>query len=1124
MSMEIDGTQSLQFNETLSGSQKAPELTRKLKDLHEELRNLEQETIEKSSLRTVANQLVQKQILEHSNGTVKILAAICIADIFRLYAPDQPYDKANLKRVFAFFGSQLSLFEKRNNTYEYRFYLLESLSTVKSVIILGDLDQHHAEEIINSYFFNFFKVSANKDVGNNVKIGMTEILIQIIEEVGIFSQDCVEVILEQFGKYDKESTDGPYQMAFEICRSCPNVIQRRVCQYFSDVIMAISRSDSSEEEIEELKRSHELIRKVYSALPELLLNVLPQLQEEMSVDEDTIREVAIETIGQMLADSQSNLVEQYPSLWKAWLDRRHDKNLRLRLRWLDLVEEVSRRHPDLISQINDCLKSKLADPEEEMRAATCKLVGEMQSSIIDIKKIDRDLLEQTAARSKDKKASVRKQAMEAIGLIYNNFFDQLNDRVAMDRVGWIPTTLMNGIYVGDLSVMMTLESALQEYIFPEDEDDSERVDRLVAVVGSLERKAEIAFSAILKKQKSFMDEMQKYLEICEANITNNMDEHEKMKNEEYMKYLAAYFPEKARTYNSLLSYLSVCTKKNVKLLKNSINADADYKTVIKAKTTFLEELNETDGAIAEIFTAILNKASPTILNKSSIPALMKLTQTSRGRKTVSNQKAVVAQVILKQISEDYPTMYKTYIKDLEKGIIGNGNTSIVDESLTILASICKSSVKKAKFDRDVVGRLVDFINEGTITQAEHASIILANTTGIVSITSQLIESMTTNAEMAYPRLNIILTCLAQFALYCPESLDSEIDALIYFVEKDLLNGPSPECDEEKNPFWSPFDLLPLVSQEKVLGARLLISYLNGCEKLPGNSQQYSEIIFPILWSLLDRSCSSAIADGLIASETSHLRLTASLALLQLTESNKFGSELTIAKFEKLSLICQDNCFHVRLEFVESIMKLLQSEQLHPRFYASLFLLAHEPEARLLKQAKTFSHKRLQVQGAEKTLVVVLTHFIHLLAHHPDFSIASEDLDIFAQYIKFFLASVATSTNISILYHAAQRIKLSSDVVIESLSKNSYVVSDLVCLLIKTKCKESNWPLNALGERIHLHPKLYRPLSSGPVQNETLKTTFLPAPFMDKYEELHNQKLGDKRVRGLSVGSTKKPKL
>jgi hypothetical protein len=70
----------------------------------------------------------------------------------------------------------------------------------------------------------------SKDVGNNVKLGMTEVLIQIIEEVGIFSQDCVELILEQFGKYDKESTEGPYQMAYEICRSCPNVIQRRVCQ------------------------------------------------------------------------------------------------------------------------------------------------------------------------------------------------------------------------------------------------------------------------------------------------------------------------------------------------------------------------------------------------------------------------------------------------------------------------------------------------------------------------------------------------------------------------------------------------------------------------------------------------------------------------------------------------------------------------------------------------------------------------------------------------------------------------------------------------------------------------------------------------------------------------------
>jgi hypothetical protein len=95
--------------------------------------------------------------------------------------------------------------------------------------------------------------------------------------------------------------------------------------------------------------------------------------------------------------------------------------------------------------------------------------------------------------------------------------------------------------------------------------------------------------------------------------------------------------------------------------------------------------------------------------------------------------------------------------------------------------------------RDFASRLVDFVHEGTYLQAEYASIILAHGTGIVNVTNQLIQSLIINLELGFPRLNIILHSLAQFALYCPEALDKEIDSLIYFVEKDLLTGPSPEC-------------------------------------------------------------------------------------------------------------------------------------------------------------------------------------------------------------------------------------------------------------------------------------------------------------------------------------------
>ena len=154
-----------------------------------------------------------------------------------------------------------------------------------------------------------------------------------------------------------------------------------------------------------------------------------------------------------------------------------------------------------------------------------------------------------------------------------------------------------------------------------------------------------------------------------------------------------------------------------------------------------------------------------------------------------------------------------------------------------------------------------------------------------------------------------------------------------------------------------------------------------------------------------------------AAETSHLRLGASRALVKLTQHAKYVNQLTVPKFEKLGITLQDTCFYVRQEFAESLMKGLHTEQIHSRYYALLFMCAHEPEAALVKQVKGFIQKKLSSiqskQGDANVLDSALIRLIHLLAHHPDFSEAVEDLEVLAQYFRFYLACVATSDNVEI---------------------------------------------------------------------------------------------------------------
>lgn len=109
-------------------------------------------------------------------------------------------------------------------------------------------------------------------------------------------------------------------------------------------------SHSGEDGMEGLERVHSWIQKIYFVIPSLLLNVIPQLQEELTLDELDVRQLAMETTGNMFVNKSSALFHQYPGIWKAWLDRRRDKSVSIRVRWAELGCLIYQNHPDLIAK------------------------------------------------------------------------------------------------------------------------------------------------------------------------------------------------------------------------------------------------------------------------------------------------------------------------------------------------------------------------------------------------------------------------------------------------------------------------------------------------------------------------------------------------------------------------------------------------------------------------------------------------------------------------------------------------------------------------------------------------------------------------------------------------------
>ena len=198
--------QKLKFKDKLlSKNLTTDALQKKMKALHSELAEMDQEAVDTSSLGSVCKELINTSILLHKDRGVKAYAACCLADLLRLYAPDAPYTQSELRDIFQFFIRQLTQGLKSPDSpyYNEYFHLLESLSTVKSVVLVCDLPQ--ADELMVEIFRAFFGM-VRLDLAKKIELFMSDILIALLEECQSLLTEVLETLMAQY--LDKNSVSG----------------------------------------------------------------------------------------------------------------------------------------------------------------------------------------------------------------------------------------------------------------------------------------------------------------------------------------------------------------------------------------------------------------------------------------------------------------------------------------------------------------------------------------------------------------------------------------------------------------------------------------------------------------------------------------------------------------------------------------------------------------------------------------------------------------------------------------------------------------------------------------------------------------------------------------------------
>ncbi|KAF4563796.1 hypothetical protein EYR36_003038 [Pleurotus pulmonarius] len=1146
-------TKKLAFKEKLvTKGQSTDAILRKLKTLHLELAAMEQEQVDVRSLGTVQKDLINISLLMHKDKGVKAYTACCLADILRLCAPNAPYTDAELRDIFQFFFKQLSSGLKGPDSAYYNeyYHLVESLSTVKTVVLAGDLPD--SEELMVEIFRAVFAL-VRRDLPKKVELYLVDILVALVDECPALPSEVLETIMSQFMDQNARLDQAAYRTAVQLCNSTADKLQRHVSQYFTDIIVSESSMHAtSPEDFNEIRTAHELIKRLHRSCPALLHSVIPQLEEELRVEEVQLRGIATQVLGEMYGSPGGHgydLVKNYPTTWNEWLKRRNDKNASVRLKFAETAGALIGNLPQVKDAIEDALNSKLFDPDEKIRGAVCKLYSQLDYETA-LHHVSDEQLKVIAGRGMDKKHYVRSEALTALGKLFSLAYPEIesNDPAAIKHFSWIPNEILHMLSLGT-EVRGTIEMVVALYILPLPSsattrpstskntleiDDGAWTERLLTVMKFLDEKAIQGLLLLTSVKQPRPTVFEHYLDACAKYNGGVIDENEDAvtrKLNGVVQAISSGFLEPHKASEDLHTFAKLNEGRLYKLLKSCMDPQTDLKGLVKATNEFTRRIEQSSPAINSTMTTLLYRASLRIFNQSSIPTFIKAIQKDNGKASIQTQTAAKhSQTLMAFISKHFPVIYKPHVTELSKAIASEKSETLVETCLQALAAVVRCDDKLALSDKRIIERITRYATGEHPRHAKFAARLLAFSKDRDAHCSQVLETITNEIEDSSDDILVArMSVLVQFARFAPEVFDHQSEQITVFALQNILMVPTPPPDEmdADDEEWAEEDSLSSAIKVKVLALKM---FRNRCLSHASDDNPL-EIATPVLKMLVTTieqggTLILGAAEEEDPKSKARLRLQAAVSLLHLSTIETYLHALS-PKFVSLALTVQDTCYNVRFSFLNKLVAFMQSRKLPPRFNLIPFMTVHDPEADVKILAANYvvgAFKKLPPALKVEHFELIFIRLLHLLAHHPDFSASNYALLDMAKHIQLYLDLIATPDNISLIYNLAAKAKTVRDADSHTHSENLYVMSELAQELIKTHAHNHSWSIASYPGKVKLPPDILRPLPSVEAANKVIKTVYLPEyalawlkePIKEKREK---EKVPTKR----KASTTRRPK-
>ncbi len=524
------------------------------------------------------------------------------------------------------------------------------------------------------------------------------------------------------------------------------------------------------------------------------------------------------------------------------------------------------------------------------------------------------------------------------------------------------------------------------------------------------------------------------------------------------------------------------------------------------------------AALLDTLVPLLYRVGVFCYNKSHLPAIIEFTRTD------DKGLAATAHELLKEISTKHPKVFSTHVKDLCNTLENEAPTAkapnppgAVDD-LKACAAFAKQFPAEIpinnKEGRKLAQSLMNFALYGTPPQAaKHATTIIMSSDDkkelhAKEILTKSIKNFSHNGDHWLTKL----AALSQLVLLAPSECEDDMDAIIEIAIQKVLQKPHAASTAAEAEWMDEPDE---DIQGRIWAIKILVNRLRSLSaEAPLN--EAAEDTYALLNRLVKEKGEGSDDDNTPAGHKSRQRLLAANSLLKLSCNRRLESLLTPADFVQLALVTHDPCLQVRKGFADKLMRYLGQNRLPRRFYTILFFLAHEPEKSIKNSTMTWIRSRRAAFTARKdiTLETVFARLLSLLAHHPDFDTDDDTLLLMSEYILFYLKTVATEDNLSLIFHVAQRVKSVADGITQTkqADENFYVLSDLSQALIRSWEEQNGWTMQSWSGKMKLPTGIFRPLESHEQAQKIANKTWISEELVEQLDPIVRKAIRNKKRR------------